>query len=101
METKEYETLRLDVLRRLVDERNIECRDNKQDIISNLILYDSGKYIRETTYLKDGDGFIVGIDLSNKKHLAEIARLIEKKEAKCLNRYCNDRLQYFSKQKLL
>lgn len=101
METLDYETLRIDVLRRLVDERHIECKDKKDDMISNLKLYDEGKYMRETTYVKDGDGYIIGIDIKNKKHLSEMARLIEKKEAKCLNRYCNDRLQYFSSQKLL
>lgn len=98
---KEYENLRLDVIRRLIDERGIECRDKKDEMIANLKLYDEGKYVRETTYKKDGDGFIVGIDMSNRKHLQEIAKLIEKKEAKTLNRYCDNRLQYFSKQKLL
>lgn len=101
METKEYENLRIDVLRRLVDERGIECRDKKDEMVVNLQLHDQGKYVLETTYRKDGDGFIVGIDLHNKKHLGEIARLVEKKEAKFLNRFCDNRIQYFSKQKLL
>lgn len=98
---KEYENLRLDVIRRLIDERGIECKDKKTDMIEALKIYDEGKYVRETTYKKDGEGFIVGIDMANRKHLQEIARLVEKKEAKCLNRYCDDRLQYYSKQKLL
>jgi hypothetical protein len=85
----------------LIDERGIECKDKKDEMLANLKLYDEGKYVRETTYRKDGDGFIVGIDIANRKHLQEIARLIEKKEAKCLNRYCDYRLQYHSKQKLL
>ena len=101
MEEKEYENLRLDVIRRLIDERGIECKDKKDEMIANLKLYDEGKYVLETTYVKDGDGYIVGIDTSNRKHLNEIARLIEKKEAHTLNRFCNNRLQYYSKQKLL
>jgi Na+-transporting NADH:ubiquinone oxidoreductase subunit NqrA len=98
---KEYENLRLDVLRRLIDDRGIECKDKKDDMINNLKLFDEGKYIRETTYKKEGEGFIVGIDITNKKHLQEIAKLIDKKEAKTLNRYCDNRLQYYSNQKLL
>lgn len=98
---KEYESLRLDVIRRLIDERGIECKDKRDEMITYLKLYDEGKYVRETTYKKDGDGFIVGIDMANRKHLQEIAKLIEKKEAKTLNRYCDNRLQYHSKQKLL
>ena len=101
MEPKEYENLRLDVIRRLIDERGIECKDKKDEMINNLKLYDEGKYFRETTYKKEGDGFIVGIDMSNKKHLQDIARLVEKKEARCLSRYCDNRLQYYSNQKLL
>jgi Na+-transporting NADH:ubiquinone oxidoreductase subunit NqrA len=98
---KEYENLRLDVLRRLIDDRGIECKDKKDDMINNLKLFDEGKYVRETTYKKEGEGFIVGIDITNKKHLQEIAKLIDKKEAKTLNRYCDNRLQYYSNQKLL
>ena len=97
----EYDKLRLDILQRLVDERGINCRNNKTDMIRHLILDDEGKYIRETTYLKDGEGFIIGIDIKNRDHQLQISKLIEKKEAKNLQRYCDNRLQYWSKQKLI
>ena len=50
----EYEKLRLDVLQKLIEERGIECKSNKTEIIKYLIMDDDGKYIRETTYEKYG-----------------------------------------------
>jgi hypothetical protein len=101
MSNVNYEKLRLDVLEQLVANRGIICKNNKTDMIRHLKLDDEGKYIKETTYEKQYNGFLVGVDLRNSKHLIEIGKLIEKKEAKSLNRYSNDIIFFWSKQKLI
>lgn len=103
----DYETLRLDVLERLINLRTIpykiykKDKDTKSAIIELLKQDDAGKYLWETTYEKSDGGFIVGIDIKNQKQILEITKLIEKKEAYRLNRYCDNRLQYWSSQKLI
>ena len=97
----DYEKLRLDVLTKLIDERGISCKNKKDEMIKYLILDDQGKYIRETTYVKDGAGYMIGIDLKNKDHLMQMGKLIEKKEARNLHVYADNRLQYWCKQKLI
>jgi hypothetical protein len=97
----EYDKLRLDVLQKLIDERGISCKNKKDEMIKYLKMDDDGKYIRETTYIKDGNGFIVGVDIKNRDHQLQISKLIEKKEAKHLNRYEDNRIMYWSPQKLL
>ena len=97
----DYEKLRLDVLTKLIDERGISCKNKKDEMIKYLILDDQDKYIRETTYVKDGVGYMIGIDIKNKDHLMQIGKLIEKKEARNLHIYADNRLQYWCKQKLI
>jgi len=102
MEDIEYEKLRLDVLQKLVDSRNIICKPTKTEMITNLKLDDQGKYIRETTYEKYGkDMFLCGIDLKNQKHLLEMSKLIEKKESSRFDMYASDRIYIITKQKLI
>lgn len=97
----DYEKLRLDVLTKLIDERGISCKNKKDEMIKYLILDDQDKYIRETTYVKDGVGYMIGIDIKNKDHLMQMGKLIEKKEARNLHIYADNRLQYWCKQKLI
>jgi hypothetical protein len=97
----DYENLRLDVLIKLIDERGISCKNKKDEIIKYLKMDDEDKYIRETTYERTTGGFIVGIDIKNKNHMTQISNLILKKEARNVNRYCDDRVQYWSSQKLI
>lgn len=96
-----YEKLRPDVLDSLVAERSLECKNNKSDIIKTLKLDDQGLYIRDTTYEKTLNGFIVGIDVRNKNKLIEIGSLILKKDAENLSHYSCGRLYYFTKQKII
>jgi hypothetical protein len=99
-----YSKLRLDVLEKLIHSRGIECKMNKTEMVRMLKLYDDGKYeskIKETQHIKDGIGLIIGIDIRNKDHLHQISKLIEKKESKNLNRFCDERIWYWSKQKLI
>ena len=97
----DYNKLRLDVLIKLIDERGITCKNKKKEIIKYLIMDDEGKYIRETTYERTSSGFIVGIDINNKNHMIQIGNLILKKEARNMGRYSDNRLQYWSSQKLV
>lgn len=107
MKEFEYENLRLDVLQRLIDERGIPYKPSKKDkdtkdtIIGLLKLDDDGKFTRELTYERSGGGFIVGVDLNDHKHLVEIGKMIEKKEAQNLNRFCENRVHYWIPQKLI
>jgi hypothetical protein len=96
-----YENLRLDVLQNLIDERGISCKNKKDEIIKYLKIDDQGKYIRETIYEKNSGGYIVGIDIKNHEHLVQMGKLVEKKEAKSLNRYENYRVMYWSSHKLI
>jgi hypothetical protein len=43
----------------------------------------------------------VGIDLKRHADLVQIGKLVEKKEAKSLNRYSDNRIWYWSKIKLI
>jgi hypothetical protein len=97
----DYEKLRLDVLIKLIDERGITCKNKKEEIIKYLKMDDEGKYIRETTYEKDGNRFLVGIDLRNHEHLVQMGKLVEKKEAVSKRLYASDRVYYISNQKLI
>lgn len=97
----DYEKLRLDVLIKLIDERGISCKNKKDEIIKYLKMDDEGKYIRETTYERTTGGFIVGIDIKNQKQLIEMGKLVEKKVARNLMRYADNRIQFWSSQKLI
>jgi hypothetical protein len=103
----EYETLRLDVLQKMIDLRSLPYKvykkekDTKNGIIQMLMLDDSGKFIFETTYERVSGGYIIGVDIRNQKHIREISKLIEKKEARRLDRFCDSRIQYWSTQKLI
>ena len=73
-------------------------------MIKMLQLYDEGKYVepmRETIYNKNGNGFDIGIDIRNQNHILQISKLIEKKEGLRLNRFSEDRVWYWSPQKLI
>ena len=100
----DYSKLRTDVLEKLIYERSIECKMKKDEMVKMLKLYDEGKYIqpmKETSYIKDGDGFMVGVDMRNKEHILQISKLVEKKEGKSLHRYSDDRIWYWIPNKLI
>jgi hypothetical protein len=104
MSEVEYNKLRQDVLEKLIHSRGIECKMKKDEMIKALKLYDDGKYetpLKETIQNKDDGGFAIGIDMRNRDHLLQISKLLEKKDAKSLNRFSEDRVWYWSPQKLL
>ena len=97
----DYSKLRLDVLTGLVDQRGITCKYKKEEMIKYLIMDDEGKYIRETTYEKQNNMFLVGIDVKNSAHLIQMGKLVEKKDAYLSRMYASGRIYYLSKQKLI
>jgi hypothetical protein len=100
----DYSKLRLDVLEKMIYQRGIECKLKKDEMVKMLKLYDEGKYIepmKETIYIKDGTGFNVGIDIKNREHIMQISKMLEKKESKSLNRYSDDRVWYWTLNKLI
>ena len=104
MSEVDYSKLRLDVLEKMIHTRGIECKMKKDEMIKMLKLDDEGKYeppMNNTTYEKCDGGFNVGIDIRSHSDLVQIGKLVEKKDAKCLNRYSDNRLWYWSKQKLI
>ncbi len=98
----DYEKLRLDVLKSLIESRGIECKPTKEVMVKNLILDDEGKYIRPVEYEKQNDGkFMVGIDIRDSDNCREMGKLVEKGNAHRTNIYSNNRIYYISNQKLI
>jgi hypothetical protein len=98
----DYEKLRIDVLKTLVDSRNIECKQTKDSMIKHLKMDDEGKYVRPIEYEKQSDGkYIVKVDLKDSDTCREMGKLIEKGQAQRMNVYSNDRIYYLCNQKPL
>lgn len=98
----DYDKLRLDILKGLIDVRGIDCKNTKEEMIKNLRLDDEGKYVRPVTYEKKSDGtFIVGVDINDSNSSIEMGKLVEKGIAYRMNVYSNHRIHYISKQKLI
>lgn len=97
----DYSKLRLDVIERLINHREIECKNNRTDMIRQLLLYDEGKYVRETTVEKqDGDKFLIGIDAARQDLMVQMGKLVERGEAKRVH-YANCRHYYISNINIL
>jgi hypothetical protein len=97
----DYEKLRLDILKGLVDSRNIECKNTKDEMIKFLKLDDEGKYIRPVTYDKYQHGkFLVGIDIKDQTNILLMSKLVDSNQSQKLNLYSNDRMYYISSTKL-
>ena len=98
----DYERLRLDVLKGLVESRNIECKQTKEEMVKHLIMDDQGKYFRNVTYQKLPDGrFIVGIDIGDSDNCREMGKLVEKGVAENMKLFSNNRVHFISNQKLI
>ena len=94
--TYDYHKLRLDVIEKLIVHREIECKDNRTDMIRQLLLYDEGKYVRQTLVEKyEKDKFLIGIDASNGSLMVQMGHLVEKGQAKRAH-YANCRHYYIS-----
>ena len=101
-ESIDYEKLRLDVLKGLIEIRNIECKQTKEEMVKYLKMEDQGKYFRPVTYQKQPDGkFIVGIDIGDSDNCREMGKLVEKGIAENLRLYYDNRVHFISNQKLI
>ena len=99
--TYDYNKLRLDVIEKLITHREIECKNNRTDMIRQLLLYDEGKYVRETIVEKQDNGkFLIGIDSARQDLMVQMGKLIEKGEAKKVH-YANCRHYYLSNINIL
>ena len=90
----------MDILEGLVCARQIECKDNRTDMIRQPKLDDEGKYVRDTILEKDGDGFLIGIDSANQDLMIQMGKLIESGDAR-RDYYANGRHYYTSKINIL
>lgn len=98
----DYDKLKLDVLKGLIDGRDIECKQTKEEMIKHLRMDDADKYIRPITYEKQPENkFMVGIDIKDHIHMVEMGKLVEKGHAQRMGLYCNNRVHYISNQKLI
>jgi hypothetical protein len=98
----DYSKLRLDHLKELIAERNIDCKQTKEEIVKHLKLDDEGIFIRPVTYEKiNDDKFIIGISLNDTKNFIEIGKFVEKGIAKNMGVFYGSRVHYISKQKLV
>lgn len=100
-EKQDYSKLTKDQLEILVDGRGIECKYKISEMIRLLELDDIDKYVRETTQEKEDNGYLIGIDIKNGKHLSEMGSRVEKKTARSLNRYCLGRVYYMTDEKFI
>ena len=104
MSEMDYSKLRMDVLEKMIQSRGVDCKMKRDEMIKVLKLDDDGKYeppMNNTIYEKYEGGFNVGIDIRNHSDLVQIGKFVEKKDAKSLNRYSDNRLWYWSKIKLM
>lgn len=98
----EYENLRIDVLKSLIEDRNIECKQTKETMIKYLKMDDEGKYIRPFVTEKQPNGkFIIKVDLRDSQTCREMGKLVEKGQAKRMDLYCKNKIYYLSNQKPL
>ena len=98
---KPLEDLRVDVLSNIADHYGLEYKkNNKEDIIKQIKLYESDKIFYDTTYrqLKDG-WWDIGVDIKNQQLLVTIGKMVEKKEAMSIGRYYDHRVHYKIKNK--
>ena len=103
-EITDYSKLRLDVLEKMIYQRGIECKMKKDEMVKMLKLYDEGKYVEPlspTVHEKCDGGFNVGIDIRNQSDMIQVGKLVEKKEAKSLGRYSDNKIWYWSKIRLI
>ena len=100
MKEVDYKKLRMDVLMSLVCARQIECKDNRTDMIRQLKLDDEGKYVRKPIVEKDGENYLIGIDSALHDLMIKMGKLIESGDA-TRSHYAYGRHYYISKINIL
>ena len=91
----DYNKMKASELKKLCEQREIQCNLIVKDMVEALKLEENGKWIFHTEQVKQkGSGYIIKIDYRNKEHLIRIGQLVEKKIAKRMEVYSMYRLWY-------
>ena len=96
----DYEKLRIDILKTMIEDRGINCKQTKEVMVKYLKMDDEDKYIRPVEIEKSSEGkFIIKVDLRDSDTCREMGKLVEKGIAQRMNIYSNNKIYYISKQK--
>ena len=91
----EYNKMKVADLKKLCEERDIQCKMIVKDIINALKLEEEGKWVFHTEQEKNKKGgYIIKIDYRNKEHLIKMGQLIEKGLSRRMNIYSMFKIWY-------
>ena len=91
----EYNNMKAAELKKLCEQREIQCNLIVKDMIEALKLEEEGKWVFHTEQekLKRG-GYIIKIDYRNREHLIRMGQLVDKKIARKMDIYSMYRIWY-------
>lgn len=91
----EYNKMKAPELKKLCEQRDIQCKMVVKDMVEALNLEEQGKWVFHTEQekLKKG-GYLIKIDYRNKEDLIKMSALVEKKLSKRLDVYSMNRLWF-------
>ena len=91
----DYKKLKVDQLKKECLQRDIVCKQTKEEMINSLILDDQGKWIYHTTQLKQKNGsYIIQIDYRNKTQMIEMSKKVEKRFCQSMGVYSVGKIWY-------
>ena len=91
----DYKKLKVDQLKKECLQRDIVCKQTKEEMINSLILDDQGKCIYHTTQLKQKNGsYIIQIDYRNKTQMIEMSKNVEKRFCQSMGVYSVGKIWY-------
>ena len=91
----DYNKMKAPELKKLCEQREIQCKLIVKDMVEALKLEEVGKWILHTEQVKQKvGGYIIKIDYRNKEHLIRMGQLVEKKIARRMEVYSMYRLWY-------
>ena len=91
----EYNKMKAAELKKLCEQRDIQCKPLVKEMIEDLKLEEQGKWVFhiEQEKLKRG-GYIIKIDYRSREHLIRMGQLVDKKIARKMDVYSMYRLWY-------
>jgi hypothetical protein len=91
----EYNKMKAADLKKLCEQRDIQCKLIVKDMVEALKLEEEGKWVFHTEQekLKRG-GYIIKIDYRNKEHLIKMGQLVEKGLSRRMEIYSMYRVWY-------
>lgn len=91
----DYNKMKAPELKKLCEQRDIECKPIIKDMVEALKLEEEGKWIFHTEQIKQKNGgYLIKIDFRNKEDLIRMGNLVEKNLAKKLNTYSTFKLWF-------